>query len=166
MAASRWHEDRVNRHIDAELIAQGRDPGAGGGCRGRGRPTYADTPATILMDAQGRPILALDHLGFDARGKAVLVPTSIVLDVEGNVLEVFDARGNRPIAYGYDLAGRRLGQASMDAGIRWMLPTVSGRPLIKWDERGHTLRLSYDAMQRPLTEHIGGGDGPAPLDMS
>ena len=164
VAASRWHDDRVNRHIDAELIAQGRDPEREAAAAAAAASTYADTPTTILMDAQGRPILALDHLGFDALGKAVLVPTRIVLDVEGNVLEVFDARGNRPIAFGYNLAGRRLRQASMDAGIRWMLLTVSGRPFLKWDERGHTLRLTYDAMQRPLTEYISGGDGPAPLD--
>jgi RHS repeat-associated protein len=164
VAGSRWHDDRVYRRIDAELIAQGRDPEREAAAAAAAATTYAGTPATILMGVQGRPILSLDHLGFDAGGKAVRVPTSIRVDVEGNVLEVFDARGNRPIAYGYDLAGRRLTQASMDAGTRWMLPTVTGRPHATWDERGHALRVTYDEAQRPLSERVTGGDGPVPLD--
>lgn len=164
VADSRWHAERVGRLIDAELLAQGRDPAREAEAAVAAADTYADTQSTVLMDAEGRPILALDHLGFDGNGRSVLVPTSIVLDVEGNVLEVIDARGNRPIAYGYDLAGRRLTQTSMDAGRRWMLPTVGGKPLAKWDERGHELQCAYDALQRPLTERVIGGDGPVPLD--
>jgi len=161
---SRWYDDRVNRRIDAELIAQGRDPVREAEAAASAGAVYADTPVTILLDGLGRPIVSLDHLGLDGAGHALLVPTGVVLDVEGNVREVFDARGNRPIAYGYDIAGRRLVSQSMDAGARWMLPTVSGLAFVKWDERGHVLRMTYDALQRPLTEHLAGGDGAVPMD--
>ncbi|TXH37733.1 MAG: insecticidal toxin complex protein [Burkholderiaceae bacterium] len=163
VATSRWHFDRVNRLIDAELLAQGRDP-AREAAAAAAAARFSDTPATILLDSLARPMLSLDHNGFDARGKAVLFATSIVRDVEGNVREVFDARGNRPIAYDHDMVGRRLVQRNMDSGQRWVLQTVTGGPSVKWDERGHELRFGYDAMQRPVSQRVIGGDGPVPLD--
>lgn len=161
---SRWHGERVGRLIDAELLAQGRDPATEEDAA-RQAEIYANTPTTLLFDSLARPILSLEHAGFDAGGKALLFATTVVLDVEGNVREVIDARGNSPIAYRYDLAGRRLVQTAMDGGSRWMLPTVTGKPLIKWDQRGHTLLFAYDAMQRPLQERLRGGDGPLALDV-
>ncbi|SMX36815.1 SpvB/TcaC N-terminal domain-containing protein [Maliponia aquimaris] len=160
---SRWHAERVGHLIDAELIAQGRDPAREAEAAQRAE-IYADTPNTVCLDALGRPVLSLDHAGRDSAGDAVLFATSVLLDVEGNVREVIDARGNRPMRFGHDMLGRRLTQHSMDAGARWSLPTVSGKPLIKWDARGHVLRFAYDALQRELTQHVTGGDGPAPLD--
>ena len=164
VAASRWHAERVGHLIDAELTAEGRDPAREAEAAASAAAAFADTPSLVLVDAEGRPILALDHLGRDGAGMAVLVPAGIVLDVEGNAREVFDARGNRPMACDYDLAGRRLCQAGMDGGRRWMLPEVTGRPLLKWDERGHEVEFAYDAAGRPISERVRGGDGPRPLD--
>ncbi|SNX67457.1 RHS repeat-associated protein [Cereibacter ovatus] len=163
VAASRWHDDRIARRIDAQLLAQGRDPLREAEAAAAAL-SYADTPATVLLDSLARPVLALDHAGFDAGGGAVLFATTILRDVEGNVHEVLDARGNRPVAWGHDMIGRRLVQQNMDSGRRWVLQTVTGNPLVKWDERGHELRFGYDAMQRPVSQHVLGGDGPVPLD--
>lgn len=160
---SRWHAERIGHLIDAELIAQGRDPAREAAAAVQAE-AYADTPKTVILDALARPVLSLDHGGFDPGGGALLFATSLVLDIEGNVREVIDARGNIPIAYGYDMVGRRLTQTSMDAGGRWSLHTVSGKPLMKWDERNHVVTYTYDVMQRPLTQHVSGGDGPTPLD--
>lgn len=159
---SRWYADRVGHLIDAELIAQGRGP-ARERAAALQSEAFANTPGAVLLDPLARPILSLDHNGFDAAGQAILLATTITLDVEGNVREVIDARGNTPIAYRYDLVGRRASQTSMDGGGRWTLQTVSGNPLMKWDERSHFVRYTFDPMQRPLTQQVLGGDGVAPL---
>lgn len=160
---SRWHEERVDRLIDAELIARGSDPAREAEAAVQAE-AYADTPARTLIDSLGRPILSIDHEGFDLASKAILLTTTIVLDVEGNVLEVIDARGNRPAAFDHDMVGRRIAERNMDSGSRWCLPTVSGNPLVKWDQRDHVARHGYDALQRPVSLHVSGGDGPSPLD--
>ena len=160
---SDWHANRIGNLIDEELLEQGRDPQREHAAAA-GAAAHADTPGTVLLDALGRGVLALDHNGFDILDRGLLFPTTIVLDVEGNTREVIDARGNTVMSFGYDMSGRRLTEAGMDAGQRWALANVMGNPLRRWDERGHVLSFSYDALQRPLTEHVAGGDGPAPLD--
>ena len=46
--------------------------------------------------------------------------------------------------YDYDMLGNRIHQASMEAGERWMLNDVTGKPIRAWDSRGfiaaHDLR--------------------------
>ena len=51
--------------------------------------------------------------------------------------------------YDYDMLGNRIHQASMEAGERWMLNDVTGKPIRAWDSRGHTFRTTYDALRRP-----------------
>jgi hypothetical protein len=57
-------------------------------------------------------------------------------DIEGNQREVFDARQRLVMRCDYDQLGKRLHQASMDAGERWMLNDVSGKSIRAWDSRG------------------------------
>ena len=40
--------------------------------------------------------------------------------------------------YDYDMLGNRIHQASMEAGERWMLNDVTGKPIRAWDSRGFT----------------------------
>ena len=65
--------------------------------------------------------------------------------------------------YDYDMLGNRIHQASMEAGERWMLNDVAGKPLRAWDSRGHRLRTAYDALRRPtaIYLHEGSGTGAA-----
>ena len=44
--------------------------------------------------------------------------------------------------YDYDMLGTRIHQASMEAGERWMLNDVAGKPIRAWDSRGHQFRTS------------------------
>ena len=39
--------------------------------------------------------------------------------------------------YAYDMLGNRIHQLSMEAGARWMLNDVAGKPIRAWDSRGH-----------------------------
>ena len=51
--------------------------------------------------------------------------------------------------YDYDMLGNRIHQASMEAGERWMLNDVTGKPIRAWDSRGFTRRITYDELRRP-----------------
>jgi hypothetical protein len=64
--------------------------------------------------------------------------------------EVIDALERTVMRYEYDMLGNRVRSASMEAGERWMLGDVSGKPIRSWDSRGHAFRTEYDALRRPL----------------
>ena len=50
----------------------------------------------------------------------------------------------------------------MEAGERWMLNDVAGKPLRAWDSRGHAFRTEYDALRRPLRQFVRGHDRAEP----
>ena len=58
--------------------------------------------------------------------------------------------------YDYDMLGNRIHQASMEAGERWMLNDVAGKPIRAWDSRGHGFRTTYDALRRPVEQTVRG----------
>ena len=71
-----------------------------------------------------------------------LYETHAVFDIEGNQREIIDAKDRVVMRYDYDMLGNRVHQASMEAGARWMLNDVAGKPLYAWDDRGHRFRSS------------------------
>ena len=82
----------------------------------------------------------------------------VVLDIEGNQREVIDAQDRIVMKYDYDMLGTRIHQASMEAGERWMLNDVTGKPIRAWDSRGHNFRTEYDDLRRPLRQFVRGKD--------
>ena len=58
--------------------------------------------------------------------------------------------------YAYDMLGNRIHQPSMEAGARWMLNDVTGKPIRAWDSRGHSFRTEYDPLRRPLRSFVTG----------
>ena len=76
-----------------------------------------------------------------------------------------DQQGRIVMRYDYDMLGNRIHQASMEAGERWMLNDVAGKPIRAWDSRGHTFRTDYDPLRRPLRSFVTGAD-PADPDRS
>lgn len=159
---SPWYTDRINRRIDAELIAAGKDP-AKEQEAARKAAQHNNTPARLHLDTLGRPILSIAH-NRSLDGEDEFYHTRVVLDIEGNTKKVIDARGNTVMAYAYDLLGHRVYQNSMDAGERWLLNNVMGYPVLRWDSRNHIFSFAYDALQRPVESRVKGGDGEAPLD--
>ncbi|MEU4419672.1 SpvB/TcaC N-terminal domain-containing protein [Actinoplanes sp. NPDC024001] len=109
---------------------------------------HAGTPEQAYLDPVGRVILTVAH-------NDVLQPTLTVLDVEGNPREVVDALGRPAAGYDYDLAGRVLHTASLDAGERWTLSDVTGQPRYAWNSRGLRHRFTYDALLRPTGTYLG-----------
>ncbi|NJO96204.1 MAG: toxin [Pleurocapsa sp. CRU_1_2] len=140
---------------------------------------HAGTPAIAHLDTLGRPFLTIADNGGTEKFE-----TRVDLDLEGNTLVVTDARQNavmiyagvqkdaagqpvqdgngKPLLVGraFDLLGHNLYSYSMDAGDRWMLNNVAGKPLRAWNDRqtrydvpsppqGHMMRTVYDGLQRP-----------------
>jgi RHS repeat-associated protein len=140
---------------------------------------HAGTSAIAHLDTLGRTFLTIAD-----NGGAGKYETRVELDIEGNTLVVTDHRKNavmiyaivqkdaqgqpvkdaqgKPILVGraFDLLGHNLYSYSMDAGDRWILNNVAGRPIRAWNDRqtrydlpqppkGHVVRTVYDALQRP-----------------
>lgn len=148
---------------------------------------HADTPTTVHFDALGRPFLTVarnrvickDHPLHDEPDEELR--TRVELDIEGNQRKVLDERklpdaNNLPLGaqeqrvvmrYAYDMLGNRIHQSSMEAGARWMLNDVTGKPIRAWDSRGHNFTTTYDALRRPIEQYVRGTfSDPDPLKPS
>lgn len=116
---------------------------------------HGNTPTIAHLDTLGRTFLTIAD-----NGTAGKYETRVKLDIEGNQREVIDAKGRIVMKYDYDLLGDRLHQSSMEAGERWMLNNVAGKPMRMWDSRDRALRTIYDALQRPTQLFVKTGSNP------
>jgi RHS repeat-associated protein len=123
---------------------------------------HADTPAVAFFDTLGRPFLTVAHNRFERNGATVEehYPTRVEIDIEGNQREIRDALGRAVMRYDYDMLGTRVHQASMEAGERWMLNDVAGKPIYAWDSRSQRFHTSYDPLRRPADTSLSEGPGP------
>ncbi len=160
---SAWYRERVNRLIDAALLEAGKNPEREKRAAEQAAE-HANTPVTRHFNPGGRPILSMDHNKHPLTGADEFYLTQAVLDPEGNLRSVTDARGIRAMRYKYDLLGNPVYQNSPDTGQRWKLANVLGKPLRTWDERGHEFRFQFDLLHRPVQSKVKGGDGEAALD--
>jgi RHS repeat-associated protein len=119
----------------------------------------AGTPAQAYLDPIGRPVLAVAHNRVPGADDE-LQATHIVLDVEGTQRASVDALGRTAMRYDHDLAGHVLHSASQDAGERWLLGDVVGKPRYGWDSRGFRHRTAYDALSRPVEWYLQTGAEP------
>lgn len=129
---------------------------------------HADTPTIAHFDTLGRPFLTLAHNriacpGHDFDGTQDTFATRVELDIKGKQRVVRDAiqqagdpLGRVVMRYVYDLLGNRIHQLSMDAGARWILNDVTGKPIRAWDSRGHDFTTTYDALRRPQAQTVRG----------
>jgi RHS repeat-associated protein len=111
---------------------------------------HADTPSTLNLDSLGRAFLA-QSVNRRVQGGAEIeevITTRFELDIGANRRAVVDARGRVAARYDYDLVGRRMRQASMDAGERWTLHDATDHPVRRYDSRRNDRRLTYDALRR------------------
>jgi RHS repeat-associated protein len=152
-----WYKNRINRTIDTELIALGKDPVKEEEAAIKAA-IHHNTPTQLHFDTFGRPVLQIENNSTNTDLNNQLYKTKIELDVEGNLNKVTDARNNKVMQYKYDMLGNLVYQNSMDAGQRWLLHTVMGEPLRSWDERGFEFQYEYDELNRPtksIVKHKG-----------
>ncbi len=157
---SSWHDNRVNSLIDAELTAEGKDP-LREKLAALASEDYYNTPSVQHFDGLGRPILQVQHNRVN--GLDEFYHSLAILDIEGNLRTVIDARNNKVITYKYDLLGKGVYQDGMDSGKRWMVTNAVGEALRTWDERDHEFHYAYDILGRPTRTRVIGGDGAVPL---
>lgn len=135
---SQWYKDRITTPVPAiatpEEIAAANKTAA-----------HANTPGTTHLDAQGVTFITIADNSTDGKYK-----TTSIKDLAGNVRSITDARGNVVMQYKYDMLGAQLYQLSMDAGERWTINDVMGKPLKNLDSRGHQFRYEYDTLHRPI----------------
>ena len=142
-----WYEQRIAMAAnDPERVAADK------------AAVHRQTPTVAHLDTLGRTFLTIAHNRFERNNTIVeeKYPTRVELDIEGNqravrdaVVQNGDALGRIVMRYDYDMLGNRIHQASMEAGERWMLNDVTGKPIRAWDSRGFTRRITYDVLRRP-----------------
>ncbi|MEG4507170.1 SpvB/TcaC N-terminal domain-containing protein [Microcoleus sp. F6_B4] len=121
---------------------------------------HANTPTIAHLDTLARTFLTIADNGKDVNNNDRKYPTRIELDIEGNQRAVIDAKDRIVMGYDWDMLGDRIHQSSMEAGARWMLNNVAGKPIRMWDSRNHVLRTIYDALQRPTQLFVKTGSEP------
>lgn len=114
---------------------------------------HAGTPGLTFFDTLGRPFLTVADNCFDRSGVRVneQYSTRTELDIESNQRAVIDALGRTVATYDYDMIGNRIHQSSMEAGERWILNDVAGKPIRAWNQRIDHARHVYDALRRPTS---------------
>ncbi|TDD93347.1 SpvB/TcaC N-terminal domain-containing protein [Actinomadura rubrisoli] len=115
---------------------------------------HAATPGLAFSDSLGRPFLTVAD-----NGPSGNLPTRVDLDIEGNRRAVTDARGIAVMRGDFDMAGNSVCTRSPDAGERWTLPDVTGKPIRSWDGRGFQRRMSYDELRRLLAVFVTDAEG-------
>jgi RHS repeat-associated protein len=147
-----WYEQRIALAAnDPERVAADK------------AAVHRQTPAVAHLDTLGRTFLTIAHNRFE-RNNAIVeeqYPARVDLDIEGNQREVRDAivqngdaLGRIVMLYDYGMLGNRTHQASMEAGERWMLNDVAGKPIRAWDSRGFLRRITYDELRRPTETFV------------
>jgi YD repeat-containing protein len=126
---------------------------------------HANTPIVAHLDTLGRPFLIIAHNRFERNGTVVEEPyhTHVELDIEGNQRAITDALRRKVMTYAYDMLSTRIHQISIDAGERWMLHDVMGKPIYEWDSRDHQIRHTYDSLHRPTHVFVRMGSGEEKL---
>ncbi|HSH82028.1 MAG TPA: SpvB/TcaC N-terminal domain-containing protein, partial [Herpetosiphonaceae bacterium] len=113
--------------------------------------TYAATPQNAYFDTVGRTFLTEAHnrTRRDGAESEAHYRTWVDLAVDGNERQVVDALDRVVMRYDYDMIGTHIRKSSMEAGERWTLNDVTGKPYRTWTGRGEAFRTVYDSLRRP-----------------
>ena len=175
-----WIQQRIIDPQNPPEDSRGQTPDSNAAVRAL---AHADTPTTAYFDALGRAFLTVARNRVVCQGHALdgkpdeEFGARVELDIEGNQREVRDERKlpdnylptgaieqRIVMRYDYDMLGNRIRQQSMEAGARWMLNDVAGKPIRAWDSRGHNFTTVYDALRRPTEQYVRGTfSDPDPL---
>lgn len=122
---------------------------------------FYNTPAISMLDNLGRVTLEIQQA--EAQLK-----THYEWDIQGNQLASTDPRlyasSKENFRMTYTMTGVALKTVSADAGTGWQLYNVMGNPIYSRDARNAELRIHYDALNRPTTISVQGGDGSMPMN--
>ncbi len=113
---------------------------------------HANTPTTTFFDPLDRSYLTIAHNRFARDGVAhdQYFANRTEFDIEGRQLSIIDALQRQIMSYDYNMIDAKIHQNSADAGQRWFLNDVAGKPIRSWDSRQHELHSRYDELRRPV----------------
>ena len=163
-----WHALRTDPAHGAEAVQRWSDPKTRDAEKRAAEKAsvHSGTPTIAHTDSLGRPFLTVVHNRFRYSEDPAAVPlveefhrTRIRLDIEGNQREVIDPKDRIAMRYDYDMLGNRVHQTSLEAGGRWLLNDVAGKPIYAWDSRNHRRRTAYDPLRRPTHSFLREGLG-------
>ena len=126
---------------------------------------HAGTPTVAHADSLGRTFLTIAHNKFKRSGTPPADPPTEEFYSTRVIFDMQSARSDRRqrcivMRYDHDMLGSQIHQASMEAGERWALSDVAGKPIYAWDSRDHQFRTAYDPLQRPTDIFLREGAGP------
>jgi len=126
---------------------------------------HASTPARAWVDPLARTFLCVAQNRLRCAEEEVeeYYATRTVFDIQGNARAVTDPLGRVIATFDYDLLRRKLRQYSPDAGERWTVADISGKPLLTFNSRDFRLRYDYDPLRRPTSLFVRSGAGPEKL---
>ena len=111
---------------------------------------HHNSPQRIDFDTLGRPFCTTDDNMTHG-----LVVTHNTLDIAGRPIALTDALGRVATTRIFAMSEKHLlSVQNIDSGRRRMLSDVAGKPIGQWDSRGHKIRYTYDALQRPVAEYV------------
>lgn len=110
---------------------------------------HSGTPTRTHVDALGRTYRTEQDNGFDTAGAPTLFATTLELDIQANQRIVTDARAIAVATHTFDMLGRRLVTASVDAGNRTALIDVAGATAHEWNPNAIEIAREYDPLRRP-----------------
>lgn len=105
---------------------------------------HAGTCTRTRFDTLGRA-----HAITADNGAGQLFTTTVDRDIQGHERVTTDARGVEVLREQFDMLGRGAHSLSVDAGERWLLADLDGKPVRTWDGRAAAGRSSYDLLRRP-----------------
>ena len=123
------------------------------------------TPNLSFFDSLGRTFLIVAQNRFDRANGTVEeeYATRVELDIESNhrvtrdaIVDAGDARGRIVLECDFDIVGNRIRHRAIEAGTRWSLPDVTGKPIRAWDSRGHNHVTYFDRLGRPQEQYVRG----------
>ena len=110
---------------------------------------HSNTPAVQYFDPLGRAFATIID-----NGELGKYETRVDVDIQGHLRHMFDPKGRRIMDSDYDMMGRVIHTASLEAGERWLLSDVSGGEVYSWDIQMNQIRTEYDALGRPSASFL------------
>lgn len=110
---------------------------------------FTNTPTLTHYDPLGRSILNVAN-----NGKFGSYSTRVSFDIQGNTIQVTDARNRVIEQVDYDMLGGTLHRSSMDAGERWQMYDATKKSIRSWDSRSQRFRTVNDELRRPIKAYV------------
>lgn len=115
---------------------------------------HKETPAIVQFDPLGRAIVRVET---NNNGTVRNIETHF--DINGNPLQIIDARDIKAFEYKRDMLGRLLYEKSVDAGEKWSFHNNDDHTIHCWDSRNIHQRTSYDDNDRVTSVYVDGMPG-------